>query len=176
MPITAEEAKRAAKVLEAELRAISHEISHSRALELVAHQFGHSDWNTASSRLSSAERSDSGVPIPVLRIQDWQTAHDFYVDYLDFTVQWEHRFEPGLPIYARLAKSETVLDLSEHYGDGTPGSGVWIPVADIEALHTRLIAKENKHSRPGVNANAPGGPTMTVVDPFSNMLHFCQPK
>ncbi|WP_369374059.1 glyoxalase superfamily protein [Promicromonospora sp. Populi] len=33
----------------------------------------------------------------MLRIQDETYAREFYVDYLGFSVEWEHRFEPGLP-------------------------------------------------------------------------------
>ena len=33
--------------------------------------------------------------IPILRIFDPGKAKEFYVDYLGFAVDWEHRFEPG---------------------------------------------------------------------------------
>ncbi|BDZ48721.1 glyoxalase [Frondihabitans sucicola] len=168
MPLTIDEAKRSARVLREDLQRRSHDISHGQALEIVAHQLGYADWNTAASRLDSQQHLDSqhrldsqrppdwGSPVPVIRIQDHATAYDFYVEYLGFAVQWEHRFEPELPLYARLARSGVVIDLSEHYGDGTPGSAVWIPVRDVEALHVELIGKRNAHSRPGVDRSAPG--------------------
>jgi hypothetical protein len=28
--------------------------------------------------------------------------------------------------------------------------------------------------RPGIDTDAPGGPTMDVFDPFSNTIRFCQ--
>ncbi len=37
-------------------------------------------------------------------------------------MKWEHRFEPGLPLYARVRRDQAVLDLSEHHGDGTFGN------------------------------------------------------
>ena len=37
-------------------------------------------------------------PIPVLRIFDLALAKAFYVDWLGFRVDWEHRFEPGMPV------------------------------------------------------------------------------
>jgi catechol 2,3-dioxygenase-like lactoylglutathione lyase family enzyme len=37
---------------------------------------------------------------PILRIFDGAKAREFYVGFLGFTVDWEHRFEPGLPIFA----------------------------------------------------------------------------
>jgi hypothetical protein len=27
---------------------------------------------------------------------------------------------------------------------------------------------------PGIDADSPGGPTMEVIDPFSNTIRFCQ--
>jgi len=113
--------------------------------------------------------------IPVLRITDERIAREFYVDYLGFSVLWEHRFEPGMPLYARVARDGAVLDLSEHYGDGTPGCAVWIAVEDVSALHEELRSKGNPRSRPAIDWDAPGGPTLRVLDPFANQLRFCQP-
>lgn len=42
-----------------------------------------------------------------------------------------------------MSRSETVIHLSEHYGDGSPNTVLWIPVADVEALHTELIAQQH---------------------------------
>lgn len=117
-----------------------------------------------------------GAGVPVLRVQDWPLAQEFYGDYLGFSVDWVHRFEPGLPAYARMSRDGTVLDLSEHHGDGTPGSVVWIPVADVKALHRELAARPHPRLRPGIDKRAPGGPTMAIVDPFGNTLRFCRPE
>ena len=40
-----------------------------------------------------------GRTTPILRIFDEAKAREFYVDFLGFQVDWEHRFEPGLPLY-----------------------------------------------------------------------------
>ena len=40
-----------------------------------------------------------GKTTPILRIFDEAKAKEFYVDFLGFKVDWEHRFEPGLPLY-----------------------------------------------------------------------------
>ncbi len=37
--------------------------------------------------------------IPILRIFDEEKAREFYVDFLGMSLEWAHRFEPGLPIY-----------------------------------------------------------------------------
>lgn len=38
--------------------------------------------------------------IPLIRIFSEAKAKEFYVDFLGFSLDWEHRFEPGLPLYA----------------------------------------------------------------------------
>lgn len=120
------------------------------------------------------KRPDLGTPVPVVRIFDQRAAYDFYLDYLGFAVEWEHRFEPELPLYARIRRDKTVLDLSEHHGDGTPGTVLWIPVKDVWALHAELDATTYPKLRPGVDPAAPGGPTLTVLDPFGNSIRFSQ--
>ena len=52
----------------------------------------------------------------VLRIFDEAKAKEFYVDFLGFKVDWEHRFEPSLPLYMQVSKGGCVLHLSGHHG------------------------------------------------------------
>lgn len=171
MSLTVDDAKRAARVLREQMPDAG--LTHAQALEVVARQLGHRDWNTASALLT--KRSDTGVPIPVFRSLDETRAREFYVDYLHFTVEWEHRFDYAQSIlYMRLRRDDFVLDLSEHHGDGTPGATVWVPVRDVEALRRELHATNYDRFNPGVDVDAPGGPTMEVTDPFSNTIRFCQ--
>lgn len=156
-------------------------IAHSRALEIVAAQLGFADWNTAAARLPArstagpAGSAGFGPAVPVLRVHDEALARQFYVDYLGFGVEWEHRFEPGMPLYLRVRRGRAVLDLSEHHGDGTPGTVVWVPVASADALHAELSRRPHARLRPGVDRDAPGGPTIEVIDPFGNVLRLCEP-
>lgn len=171
MDLTLDDAKRAARVLREQLR--DADLSHSQALEIVARQLGFRDWNTASARLPGAR--GISAPVPVLRSLDETRAREFYRDYLHFTVEWEHRFDYARSIlYMRLRRDQCVLDLSEHHGDGTPGSTVWVPVGDVTALHRELQATGYPRINPGIDVDSPGGPTMEVTDPFSNTLRFCQ--
>ncbi|SMX72895.1 glyoxalase superfamily protein [Brevibacterium linens] len=173
MHLTLNDAKTAARTLRRCLAAADATISHSRALEIVAQQLGFTDWNTASARLS-AVHSGTGVSVPVLRIHDAALARDFYLDYLGFTVEWEHRFEPGMPLYLRIHRDETTLDLSEHHGDGTPGTVVWVPVVNAAALLAEISARPHPRLSPGIDRHAPGGPTVEVTDPFGNVMRFCE--
>lgn len=174
MDLTPDDAKSAARALRRSLAASGIEISHSRALESVAHQLGYADWNTAAARLT-AHRAGTGAAVPLLRIQDEQIARRFYVDFLGFAPRWEHRFAPGLPLYLRLQRDATIVDLSEHHGDGTPGTVVWIPVGDVRALRAEVAERPHPRVNPGIDADAPGGPTLEIPDPFGNVLRFCQP-
>lgn len=115
--------------------------------------------------------------VPILRIYDERIARQFYCDYLGFEVVFEHRFAPDLPLYMRVGRGEVQLDLSEHHGDGTPGSVVWIAVAGLRAWHSELRSRDDLASlRPGIDRSAPGGPTMSIDDPFHNVLRLCEPE
>lgn len=122
----------------------------------------------------STPHAASGPAVPVLRIHDEALAREFYLDYLRFAVEWEHRFEPGMPLYLRIRRDETVVDLSEHHGDGTPGAAVWVPVASAAAFHADISGRPHPRLRPGIDRDAPGGPTVEVTDPFGNILRFCE--
>lgn len=112
-------------------------------------------------------------PIPILRIFDEAKAKEFYVEFLGFSVDWEHRFEPDMPLYFQVSRGECQLHLSEHHGDATPGSTIRIPVTDIDAFHAEISAKNYRYARPGIN-DQPWGREVVVGDPFGNRLIFWQ--
>lgn len=113
--------------------------------------------------------------IPILRIFSEAKAREFYVDFLGFTVEWEHRFDPALPLYMQVRRDDLVLHLSEHHGDATPGSTVFVRMDGIEELHAELNARQYSYARPGLQDN-PWGTTMEVADPFGNRLRFSRSK
>ncbi|MET0542634.1 MAG: glyoxalase superfamily protein, partial [Variovorax sp.] len=45
-----------------------------------------------------------GSAVPILRIFDEAKAREFYVGFLGYKVDWEHRFEPGLPLYSQVSR------------------------------------------------------------------------
>ena len=102
---------------------------------------------------------------------DHATARDFYCDYLGFAWDWQHQFEPDLPVYAQISREGRVLHLSEHHGDGSPGANVQITVPDLRAYHADLLEQAHRNSRPGLHKN-PWGLTASVIDPFGNQLTF----
>jgi catechol 2,3-dioxygenase-like lactoylglutathione lyase family enzyme len=112
--------------------------------------------------------------IPVLRIFDEHKAKEFYVDSLGFKLDWEHRFEPNTPVYMQISRGTTVLHLSEHYGDGTPGTTLFVDMIGLEELHHELSAKRYKYFRPGIQHAPWNAKVMALVDPFGNHLRFNQ--
>ncbi|MES2999764.1 MAG: glyoxalase superfamily protein [Pseudomonadota bacterium] len=114
-----------------------------------------------------------GPPIPILRIFDETLAREFYVGFLGFKVDWEHRFEPGLPLYFQVSRAACILHLSGHHGDATPGSALRIEVEGLDELHAQLAARRYKHARPTI-AQQPWGRDMSVTDPFGNRITFSQ--
>ena len=47
-----------------------------------------------------------GKVTPILRIFDEAKALEFYVDFLGFKVDWQHRFEADFPLYLQVSLGE----------------------------------------------------------------------
>lgn len=112
------------------------------------------------------------APVPVLRIFSEAKAREFYLDYLGFDLAWEHRFEDGLPLYMQVERGATVLHLSEHHGDGSPGAVVFVRMTGLDAFHRELGAKDYPYMNPGIETEPWDARSMTVIDPFGNTLRF----
>lgn len=113
-----------------------------------------------------------GKTTPILRIFDEAKAREFYVGFLGFRVDWEHRFEPGLPLYMQVSRDGCVLHLSEHHGDCSPGAAMRIETDSLDAFHQELTAKAYKYARPGIQQMPWGTRDLSVGDPFGNRLTF----
>jgi len=112
-------------------------------------------------------------PVPILRSFDAAATRTFYVSFLGFEVDFEHRFAADLPLYLGVSLGDCALHLSEHHGDATPGAAVRIEVADVVAYAKHLHAKSYKFARPGVVRQAWGFDEMSLTDPSGNRLIFC---
>lgn len=108
---------------------------------------------------------------PQLRMTNWQRTRAFYEQGLGFIVDWEHRFEPGFPVFAQLTRDGLSLYLTEHSGDCQVGGAAYFVVDDVDTLFREI-------SRRGiVPAEAPSDTEwhareMTVIDPDGNRLRF----
>lgn len=113
-----------------------------------------------------------GKTTPILRIFDEAKALEFYIDFLGFTLDWQHRFGDDFPLYLQVSRGECVLHLSEHHGDCTPGSALRIETDELEAFHQQLQAKAYRYAHPQIQAMPWGSQDMTLTDPFGNRLVF----
>lgn len=113
-----------------------------------------------------------GKTTPILRMFDETKAREFYIDFLGFSVDWQHRFEAGLPLYMQVSMGDCVLHLSEHHGDSSPGAALRIETDELEAFHARLQAREYAYARPDIQTMPWGSRDMTISDPFGNRLVF----
>ncbi|MFS0839742.1 glyoxalase superfamily protein [Paenibacillus sp. 1P03SA] len=109
---------------------------------------------------------------PILRIFDEHKAKQFYMEFLEFTLDWEHRFEPGMPLYMQISKDKIILHLSEHHGDCSPGATLRIGVSGVEDLQRTLAGKNYPYARPGIVRTPWETTECTVTDPFGNKLIF----
>ncbi len=111
-------------------------------------------------------------PTPILRSFDEAKAKEFYVDFLGFNIDWEHRFEDGFPLYMQISKGDCIIHISEHHGDCSPGAALRIDTDELDAFQQQLLAKRYKYARPGIIDKPWGTREMTIADPFGNKLTF----
>jgi hypothetical protein len=117
-----------------------------------------------------------GPTIPMPRMYDEAKAREFYLGFHGFAVDWEHRFEPGFPLYMQVSRGDCPLHLCEHHGDCSPGADVRIYVGDLDAFRGDTIGRQYAYARPGIDDMPWGTREMMVTDPFSNRLIFVDAK
>ena len=81
-------------------------------------------------------------PIPIIRSFDEAKAKEFYIDFLGFRVDWEHRFDENAPLYMQLL-------IAKRYKNSRPGIndqpwGRDMGIAD--PFGNRLIFTHLRHS------------------------------
>ncbi|MDA1361161.1 glyoxalase superfamily protein [Glycomyces luteolus] len=105
--------------------------------------------------------------IPILRVEDAAAALPWY-ERLGFVKQWEHRFEPGFPLFVEVARGQVRLFLSEHKGDAPPDGVIYLRVRDVDAVAAEF----------GVAAEAMewGAKEIELCDPDGNRLRIGTPR
>ncbi|ATP55985.1 glyoxalase/bleomycin resistance/extradiol dioxygenase family protein [Pedobacter ginsengisoli] len=112
--------------------------------------------------------------IPIFRAFDYAKAIEFYVEWLEAKIVFEHRPEAS-PFYIRVAIQDVEIDLSEHHGDSSPGAKISIQnFKGLQSFHSLLISKSYKYMNPGLEHSEWQANTleMTVIDPFYNKIIF----
>jgi len=112
--------------------------------------------------------------IPILRIFDVAKADEFYQSFLGFAVDWDHRFDENAPLYRQVSRGSLILHLSEHHGDGSPGARFRVMMRGVEAFHREIAAKGYRYMRPELEKTSWGTLETGVVDPFGNLIRFCE--
>lgn len=126
---------------------------------------------------SGIESLGFGSSIPVLRMLDERRSRAFYLAYLGFEVEWEHRFRPESPkspLYLQVRLGDAVLHLDGHAGEETPTSQVRIPVRELEVYAAHLRQKPPADLKPeAVDPRGEGHNTdLNLYDPSGNLLVF----
>lgn len=173
------DAKAMAKAMREMLAEREVAITHSEALEIVARQFGLANWNILSAKIlaEGASSTPDGIAfqqaVPIIRIFDVAKAHEFYIDFLGFSVDWEHRYGDDFPLYTQVSRGGLALHLSEHSGDASPGGNSCIYMTGIRVFHRELIDKAYRYMKPGLEETG-DRLEMQVTDPFNNRLRFME--
>ena len=85
-------------------------------------------------RAATTVRPVTETIVPILRVADGRAAATWY-ERLGFRVVDEHRFGADFPLYLFLRRGDDVwLHLSEHEGDATPDTLVYLYVDDVDAV------------------------------------------
>jgi hypothetical protein len=134
-------AKAMATVLRSTLSRASIPLTHAQALEAVAVQFGFTDWNTLAAKIKAEEDATCrfNQTSPVFRMFDEASSKAFYLDFLGFKIDWEHRVEETSPLYRQVSRGSLVLHLSGHHGDSSPGALAYV---GKKSCHARSAQKE----------------------------------
>mgnify|MGYP006196479933 CR=1 FL=1 len=111
---------------------------------------------------------------PILRIFSVEKATAFYIDFLGFQLDWQHRFGENFPLYLQISKDQCLLHLSEHHGDASPGSSIRIHCDDIQQYHHMLAAKDYQFAKPELIQTPWDTQEFQMTDPFFNRLIFWQ--
>lgn len=79
--------------------------------------------------------------VPQLRITNYERSCAFWIDGLGFTIDWEHRFEPGFPVFMQVSRGGLALFLTEHSGEGATGGAVYLFVDDVDAYYREITSR-----------------------------------
>jgi catechol 2,3-dioxygenase-like lactoylglutathione lyase family enzyme len=112
--------------------------------------------------------------VPTLRMFDVDKAKEFFVGFLGFKIDFEHRFSDEAPLFMRVSRGDAFFYVSEHHGDGAPGTHITIQMTGLDEYHRELIAKNYRYYRPGIQATEWGTRIMTVEDGSGNTIRFSE--
>ena len=152
---TYRDAKAMARALKTALAEKDIALSHGACLDIVAAQFARDNWNVLAAEIDAADDGRPAPPaaprtgpdfrdtIPILRIFAVDKAMEFYVGFLGFKVDWEHRFGDNFSV--GLEYLYTTLDDDEARVEVGPGSaGATNPFLIVNPLGTDFARSDDE--------------------------------
>jgi len=109
--------------------------------------------------------------VPILHIADVAQAKLFYCESLGFTVDWEHYYEDGAPVYMQVSRAGLILHLSqnERFREATI---IYVGTEGMDALYSDLSSRAGNWDPPPVSLTPWQTKQMEIEDPFGNLLRF----
>lgn len=103
---------------------------------------------------------------PILRVTDGRETAKWYRR-LGFSVEGEHRFAPGLPLYLFLRRGPSTLHLSEHTGDARPDTLLYFRVDNLDEIAAEFEATVETQ---------PWGREIELTDPDGNRWRISESR
>ena len=72
----------------------------------------------------------------------------------------------------QVSRGDLTLHLSEHRGDCTPATTVFVIMSGLSEFHREIRAKRYRYLRPGIERMPWNTGVMEVLDPFGNRIRF----
>ena len=127
------------------------------------------------------------LAIPCLHIKNYEQAVAFYIDFLNFKIDFEWRHQEGFPVYMGISRGQSpgiqkghlTCHLTEHK-EVPEGIGIMLEVENVTEFYNDLKNRDLKSlQNAGTNQHSPelikqawGKTELFLHDPFNNKLTF----
>ncbi len=109
--------------------------------------------------------------IPTFKIREYQAAIDFYINFLGFEIDWEHRFGLNEPVYMQISLNGLALHLSENKRF-IENVIVFVDTVNIKAFQQQLQERNPTVKIQEVLKTNWQTLQLEIQDPFGNLLRF----
>ncbi len=111
--------------------------------------------------------------VPTLQSNDAIKSYEFYHSVLGFEKNWEHRFEPELPLFISMSNGVNTVFITEHKNESAFGMELYFYVKKVDSLvvHAKsqgVAFDVELHETPY------GTKEFTIKDPDGNKLRIGQ--
>lgn len=100
--------------------------------------------------------------VPIFKVTDVNAAVDWY-SRLGFVKEFEHRYSEEFPAYVGVRRDDMAIHFSEHVGDATPDSLVYLFIDDVDALAKEFdVAVEEEEWAREIQLTDPDGNRLRI--------------